>query len=509
MKHSSSNLDQIFLKGLAWTVGAKWSTQLITWAGVVAIARLLSPAELGLAGMAGVFILMTNMLAEFGIGGAVLQLRYLDEDEIAQLHSASAILAGIMSLFTIVSSPYVAQFFGNDTVQWLVIGASPIILATGFQTIPNGILRRNMDYRRMAILEAVQFLSRTLVTVVAALLGASYWSILIGTLVSYAINVVMLAIWVPFRFQVPQWKKVKVPLRFGGQLAMSSIQGSLGEQSDSIVIGNRLGEGPMGAYRLAFDLARAPSDRITSLIMRVATPLFASISNDLPLTRRYYLRLTEVLSMTIFPVVVGVSILSPEIVAIFFGDKWIAAVGAVAILTLATAPQALSALNGQVLLALHRPGYLLKVSTARLLLMPVAFIFLAPFGITAVASAWLWATPAFFLATAIPLFRGIDLPVRTFIRSVWPAVFATAVMFGALYVLCLAPSLEAASHLVRVLAISAAGAAVYFGIFALFFRERLTEYWHFLRRLKNKRPPEIPADEVMVPALNGSADKVS
>lgn len=508
MQHSSSNLDRIFIKGLAWTVGAKWSTQLITWAGVIAIARLLSPAELGLAGMAGVFILLTNMLAEFGIGGAVLQLRYLDDDEIAQLHSASALLAGIMSLFAIVSSPYVARFFGNDTVQWLVIGASPLILATGFQAIPNGMLRRNMDYRRLAILEAAQFLTNSLVSVLAALLGASYWSLLIGALAAQSINVTLLVIWVPARFQVPQWNKVKVPLRFGGQLAISSIQGSLGEQSDGIIIGNRLGEGPMGAYRLAFDLARAPGDRITSLIMRVATPLFASISSDLPLTRRYYLRLTEVLSMTIFPVVVGVSILSSEIVAIFFGDKWIASVGAVAVLTLATAPQSLSSLNSQVLLALHRPGYLLKVSTARLLLMPVAFFFLAPFGITAVASAWLWATPASFLATAIPLFRGIDLPVRTFIRSVWPAVLATSVMFGALYVLRLAPSLQAASHLVRVLAISVAGAAVYFGLFALFFRKRLTEYWRFLLRLRNKKTNEI-SDVATISTLNGSADDVS
>ena len=45
---ASSNLkvhDQSLAKGVAWTAGAKWSSQFLSWASLIIVARLLSPAD--------------------------------------------------------------------------------------------------------------------------------------------------------------------------------------------------------------------------------------------------------------------------------------------------------------------------------------------------------------------------------------------------------------------------------------------------------------------------------
>src|SRR5437016_7912815 len=87
----TSKLDHAIVHGLAWTAGAKWMTQLITWASVLASARLLSPSDFGLVEMAAYFTSVTNLLAEFGIGAAVLQMPELDRRVVAQLNTISVV----------------------------------------------------------------------------------------------------------------------------------------------------------------------------------------------------------------------------------------------------------------------------------------------------------------------------------------------------------------------------------------------------------------------------------
>lgn len=87
--HPGHQLDGAVAGGLAWTASAKTATQLITWLSAVIVARLLSPADFGLVSMAGFFANLTNVLAEFGLGSAALQMPELDSDVIAQLNTIS------------------------------------------------------------------------------------------------------------------------------------------------------------------------------------------------------------------------------------------------------------------------------------------------------------------------------------------------------------------------------------------------------------------------------------
>ena len=84
--HDQRNLDARFAGGLAWTAGAKWATQILTWASLLAVARLLSPSDYGVGQMAGTLTVVSNVMAEFGIGTAVLHMPELSRKTLAQLH---------------------------------------------------------------------------------------------------------------------------------------------------------------------------------------------------------------------------------------------------------------------------------------------------------------------------------------------------------------------------------------------------------------------------------------
>src|SRR5213596_2915630 len=93
-------LDRALLHGVAWTAAAKWAAQVLSWASWLIVARLLSPEDYGLVGMATIYLGLIMLLSEFGLGTAVLAVRELSVEQINQLNS----LAVVLGLASVVAS---------------------------------------------------------------------------------------------------------------------------------------------------------------------------------------------------------------------------------------------------------------------------------------------------------------------------------------------------------------------------------------------------------------------
>src|SRR2546426_4231942 len=114
-------LDRSLVHGLAWTGAAKWGVQALSWAGTVVVARLLSPSDYGLVGMATVYLGFVLLVNEQGLTAAIIQRRDLDEERIAKL-GGLAVLVGfaLLGLSVALAAP-VAIFFGEQATRWIII----------------------------------------------------------------------------------------------------------------------------------------------------------------------------------------------------------------------------------------------------------------------------------------------------------------------------------------------------------------------------------------------------
>ena len=90
-------LDRSLFWGLAYTGGVKSLAQLLAWASTLVVARLLTPEDYGLVGMASVYIGLVALINEFGLGTAIITRRELTDDELAQLNTLS-VLIGVTAL---------------------------------------------------------------------------------------------------------------------------------------------------------------------------------------------------------------------------------------------------------------------------------------------------------------------------------------------------------------------------------------------------------------------------
>src|SRR6185436_10425479 len=74
-EQSRSTLDRLLLDGMAWTAILRWSAQVVSWVGTAIAARMLSPDDYGLIGMAMVGIGLVRMVEDFGMDAVLVQDR--------------------------------------------------------------------------------------------------------------------------------------------------------------------------------------------------------------------------------------------------------------------------------------------------------------------------------------------------------------------------------------------------------------------------------------------------
>ena len=481
-----TSLDAKFASGLAWTVGAKWATQILTWATTIGVARLLIPAEAGVADIAGMYLGITNVLAEFGIGTAVLHMPELQRKALGQLHLFSMMVCTAMFGLSALAAPLLAVFFGSKHVGFFVAN-NIAFLFTGIQAVPYGLLQRDMDYRRLSILDAIMAVVRAIVTLLGALAGWSFWSFWAGGTASLTVGTILMCYWKPIPFAWVRWADIRRPIEMGRHVAVSRVTSVACSFADSIIVGRMLGVSALGTYRMAMNLASAPAEKVSSLIMRTASPLFANVMDDTPLVRRYYLIIAELMSLVVTPLMLGLVILAPLAVATLFDAQWFGVTGPLRWLGLFMIVRVLGVLAEQVLVSQRLTQFTMRFAIFNFLIMVVAFVVGAKLkGSSGVAAAWVVLSPLTIMPLLIMLTRKIHLPLMDYVRSLLPAVSGSAVMCLALMLLGRQHFLTALPLQVRLGVQVVVGGIVYVAMIFCFFRERVRRYLNFLSMLKKR-----------------------
>src|SRR5271169_3302205 len=107
---SVGSLDRSLAHAVAWGAAARWASQIVSWASTILVARLLTPYDYGLVGMAGVFLQLALLISQAGIGDAVIALRDLTRRQIAELNTISLIMGAGLTGLSCALAPLVARF---------------------------------------------------------------------------------------------------------------------------------------------------------------------------------------------------------------------------------------------------------------------------------------------------------------------------------------------------------------------------------------------------------------
>src|SRR5207244_1203978 len=126
---SARTMDQSLARSLAWRAAGDWFSQIFSWASLLIIVRLLSPADFGIVAMAVVLLPYLRYLGQFGIPRTIITLRDLTDDQLAQLNTVASVLGfACFALAGLLAKPF-ALLFRTPRL-------TPVVLVTCIGLIP-------------------------------------------------------------------------------------------------------------------------------------------------------------------------------------------------------------------------------------------------------------------------------------------------------------------------------------------------------------------------------------
>lgn len=424
----TESLDRSMTHAVAWNAAARWATQLFTWASTIVVARLLTPYDYGLVGMAGLYLSLATLVSQTGVEDAIIALSDLGSHQLAELNTVAMLIGLTLVGLSCALAPALARFFSAPPLTIVVIVASSMYIVNAFQVVPRALLKKALRFKLLAGIQTTQVLCQMVVTILLAWLGFRYWSLVFGTIASCVTATILLLCWRRHGFAVPHFRRLGRELKYTGHVLVSGITWYAYDNSDFAVAGRVLGAVPLGNYTVAWNVGSAPVEKITNLVTGVTPAFFSAVQNDKPELRRYLLRLTEILALFTLPASVGIALTADYLVPVLFGPKWYGAIGPLRLLGIFFSVRSLVTILPNLLTAIRDARFVMWSMIAAVIAMPVAFVIGSRWGTTGIAAAWVVAYPPLTIPLYWRVFRKTEMRAREYLSAVMPALSASAVM---------------------------------------------------------------------------------
>ncbi len=465
-------LDRSLVRGVAWTGAIKWVTQIAAWLSTLAVARLLTPEDYGLVGMAAVYLGLLTMLSEAGLGTTIIAMRDLRGGRLAQMHSLASLIGISGFLVSCVVAGPLAAFFNAPALRGVVIALSANFVIMSLRTVPQASLQRQLRFGRVALIDGANSLVTATTAVVFALAGFRYWALVIAALTGSVFATIIALYSQPIRFERPKHHELGDALRVSRDIIVSSVAWYVFQNADFFVAGKMLGAAALGAYTFAWNIAYSVVDKVTGLITGVTSSIFSAAKHDSALLTRYLTQITGALALALLPATAGLALVAPDLLAVV-GDKWRPAIVPLQVLVLYAGVRSLTPILSQALTITGDTRYTMKRSVVAAIILPIGFAVGSRWGINGIATAWIVCHAPVVM---FPLLRRVathlGIGPSAYLPVLRPALVSTAIM--AVAVLVVAVVIPDGTPRVAVLIIKiAAGGLFYAAALWLLFRGRV------------------------------------
>jgi O-antigen/teichoic acid export membrane protein len=433
----SGQLDRVLVSGVAWVASARWTSQVLRWAATLFMAKLLLPSDYGIVGLSMILIGLVQQVAEFGLGSAVVQHRELTRDAERRLAGVALLIGAAMAVVAASSAPLVAAFFKQDALLLVVPVLSIRFVIDSLATIPRGLLNRALRFRELALIEAAESIVMAVVGLAAAFVWRSYWALVAANVVSGVVFALLANLRAPILPKWPRGFSELVPLlRFGRDVVISRLLWFWYTNSGFVVVGKLFSKEAVGAFTFAWSIAGMPAEKLASMIMSVVPGVFSSAKTRPGEMRRLFVGILQGIAVVTFPLSVGLALVAEPLVMNVFGAQWVDAVDPLRLLSLYFVFRVVSALEPVVLLARHETHIDRNFTAVFAVIMPIAFLIGARWGLVGVAAAWFVQPVISLPLQARYVWSKIGVTWGAWARALWPAASSAAVM--SLFVLAVA-----------------------------------------------------------------------
>ncbi len=443
-QQSSVNVAYKTRQSIIWYTTVPFIIHFVRFANSILLARLLSPSDFGIIGIITVILYYCDSFSDFGFGKAIIQRKEISDHHYVSYFSFNILVSILFFLGVQGVSNWLSEYYQIPDLADAVRVYAFLFLLTALSAGPRTKLKRDLNFKMLAIIEGLKVVFSMVTSLTLALHGYGFWSIIYAMLLSHTMALLLLLY---VSRLIPCFSLNLNPLKDLFHFGLWDFIGAqfmlIGDSADKLIIGKMLGADSLGFYDKALGLARMPNDQISIRLSQISFSSFSRIQNDRVELELNFFKIVILNAAIILPILIGLLFISESFTMVLLGEKWMPMVPSLQIFTVsfifASFTNPVVAMNQ----AIDQVKYQTLIRIVLTSVMVIGLVQVSPYGIESASLIILAFNIMMFIASYSLLNKRLRFGWFKLFANLAPAVFIVLCMLA---VLCVLDLFLASSH---------------------------------------------------------------
>lgn len=428
------NLKQKVSKGLLWNTIHNLSMKGIQFLLMLFMARLLSPDDYGTVGLLAIFIQLSNTFAESGFSLALVRKQDRTQVDLSTAFYFNIVVGIICYFIVFCIAPWVADFYNKPILTSLLRVLALTIPISSLSTVLVAMMNYNMQFKKQAMISITHTLVSGVLGLAMAFMGYGVWALVGQSLIATCLGTVLC--WLLNRWHpswIYSWKSFREMFGFSSKLLLTRIIDTIYGNVYSIVIGKVFSPATLGHYSRAQNWATMPSTNVVSIFNNVSFASLSKIQDDIEQLSRVYRKMVKTSAFIIFPLMLGLSVVSRPLIYFTIGEKWQLCAQILQIICFMFVFTPIQCLSINLIQAKGRSDLSLKISVIGKVLSVIVLVGSLPLGI--IPMCWFSVLSSIIILSIDFFYVGKLLHISVFeqLKDLFPSACLSAIMYIAVF----------------------------------------------------------------------------
>ena len=478
--NTANNLKHTVAKGFLWGGMSNAVCQVLSLFFGIFLARILTPSDYTPIGMLAIFSAVAGSLQDSGFVVAIANRKKVGHDDYNAVFWFNILISLFMYGVLYACAPLIADFFNEPVLVRLSRYNFLGFVVAAFGIAPSAYLFRELKVKQKSIALMLSIAFSGIVGIAMALNGYSYWGIATQSIVYVLVRTIVCWYFTPWR---PSFKVNFAPLKylfaFSYRLLITNVFQRFNWNIFSFILG-KFYKADVGNYTKAAEWFNMGGEVVNGMVNAVSQPVLAKVVEDDERQLRVFRKMLRFTVFVAFPLMLGMSLVSEELITVVIGAKWLESAKILKILAVWGAFMPIQSMQTNLLVSRGRSRIFMWGTIVQGLLTLSILLAMSFFGIKMMLVAYCVFNILWLFVWNFFVKKEIRLSYAMFIKDILPY------MVLAIVVMCTTSYMTTFVDNIYILLISkiATAASLYIFIAYIIRSEELFEIMNFLFKRK-------------------------
>lgn len=422
------------ISGLLWRLAERCGAEGVAFVVSIVLARLLAPEDYGLIALVTVFITISQVFVDSGMGSALIQKKNADDLDFSSVFyfNIAACLALYALLFLL--SPVIAAYYGKAELTAVIRVLGIMIVISAVKNVQQAYVSKHMLFKRFFFATLGGTLGAAMLGIAMAYAGFGVWALVAQQLFNTLIDTIILWVTVKWRpVRAFSFKRLKGLFSYGWKLLVSSLIDTVYNNLRQLIIGKVYSSSDLAYYNKGRSFPNMIVLNINSSINSVLLPAMSQSQDDIQRVKSMTRRSITVSSYMMWPLMIGLAVVAEPVIRILLTEKWIQSVPYLRVFCIIFAFQPIQTANLNAIKAMGRSGMFLKLEIVKKIIGVGILLIAMHYGVFAIALSLLVYNVMAQIINSFPNRKLLGYSYFEQLKDIFPYIALSCVMAALIY----------------------------------------------------------------------------